>query len=418
MALAATAVAAALVTGCSNGNGGSAGSSGAGGSKTIEVWDQEQSAKDVAAAYQPVISAFEAAHPGVKVKIQTFPFQQYRDKMLVAMKGGTGPDVMALDEVWTPEFAAAGLIQPLDKYISKSKTVQKDSFFPGAWASNVYQGKTWGVPLNFDVWEQMYYNADLFKQAGLDPDNPPKTWSEWLAAAAKLTKAPQQFGIAPIGCKDESSTVMTDSLLFSNGGKVLDGNKPAIGSAEAVAAYQQYKDLLKYAPNGTAGACEQDVVNQFTAGKVAMILDGSWQQDTMKSAARFDWRIAVPPAPDGKEFVGALGGWNLAVNAKSGNSDLAFQFIETLSEAKNETAVNSLIPALKSAGEAFVQTNRKQPQVILDTLSAGAPRPISPIYPQLSQVQMDALQQIIGGADPHSALTDANKKMADVIANQ
>jgi multiple sugar transport system substrate-binding protein len=264
----------------------------------------------------------------------------------------------------------------------------------------------------------MYYNADMFKAAGLDPDNPPATWTEWNAAAAKLTKAPNQFGISLIGCKDESSSVMTDSLLFSNGGQILEGSDDVtFNSPENVEAYQQYQTLLKYAPKGTSGACESDTVNQFTAGKAAMILDGSWQQDTLKSAVDFDWRIALPPAPDGKQFVGALGGWNLAVNKKSENADLAFEFIETLSQPKNQAAVNSLIPALKSAGEQFVKSNRKQPDVILEALDGGIPRPASPVYPQLSQVQQGALQAVIGGTDPQTALADAEGQMEDVIAN-
>jgi multiple sugar transport system substrate-binding protein len=413
------AVAAALLTVASLTAGcGGSGSSGDSGSKVITIWDQEQSAKNIAQGYKSVVQQFEKAHPGVTVKVQTFPFAQYRDKMLVAMKGGTGPDVMTLDQVWTPEFAAAGLIEPLDDRIDKSNKIKEADFFPGAWKSNEFSGKTWGVPLNFDVWEQMYYNADMFKAAGLNPDKPPATWTEWNAAAAKLTKAPNQFGVSLIGCKDESSSVMTDSLLFSNGGQILDGSdNVAFNSPENVDAYQQYQTLLKYAPKGTSGACEADAVNQFTAGKAAMILDGSWQQDTLKSAVDFDWRIALPPAPDGKQFVGALGGWNLAVNKKSENADLAFQFIETLSEAKNEAAVNSLIPALKSAGEQFVKANRKQPDVILKALDGGIPRPASPVYPQLSQVQQDALQAVIGGTDPQSALSDAEKQMKDVIAN-
>jgi multiple sugar transport system substrate-binding protein len=404
---------ASVVAGC---GGGSSDDGGSGGDQTITIWDQEQSAKDIAEGYSSVAEQFEKAHPGVTVKVETFPFAQYRDKMLVALKGGTGPDVMTLDQVWTPEFAAAGIIEPLDDMISSSDVIKEEDFFQGAWVSNQYDDQEWGVPLNFDVWEQMYYNADLFKAAGLDPDNPPQTWSEWTEAAAKLNQPPEAFGIGLIGCKDESSTVMTDSLLFSNGGQILDDSgEVSINSPENVAAYEQYQTLLQYAPNGTAGACEQDVVNQFTAGKVAMILDGSWQQDTMKTAAKFDWRIALPPAPDGREFVGALGGWNLAVNANSDNQDLAFELIETLSQPENQAAVNSLIPAQKSAGEKFVQENRQQPEVILEALAGGLPRPASPVYPQLSQVQQAALQEVIAGTDPQTALDDAAQEMQEVI---
>ena len=398
------------------GCGDDSGSEGSNGAQEITIWDMEQSAKDIPAGYQSVVKQFEKDHSGVTVKVETFPFEQYRDKMLVAMKGGTGPDVMTLDQVWTPEFAAAGVIQPLDDFIAESDVVKEEDFFEGAWLSNQYEDKAWGVPLNFDVWEQLYYNADMFRDAGLDPDSPPTTWEEWLEVASKLNSPPDRFGIGLIGCKEETSSVLTDSFIFSNGGNILDDSgQVAFNSPENVAAYEQYQALLEFAPNGTANACEQEVVNPFTAGKVAMMLGGSWQQDTLETAANFDWRIALPPAPAGKEFVGALGGWNLAVNAKSENPDLAFELIELLSQPENQMAVNSLTPALKTAGEQFVNENRKQPEVILEALAGGLPRPASPVYPQLSEVQQGALQEIIGGAEVQPTLDDAADEMQQII---
>lgn len=396
---------------CAGGGGSTAGADGT----TLEIWDMQQSSKDINEAYAPLIAEFEAANPGSTVKVTAFPYEQYRDKVLVAMKGGTGPDVLALDQVWMAEFAAGKLIQPLDDRLAASKDISADDFFAGAWASNEYNDETWGVPLNADVWEQMYYNADLFTAAGLDPDKPPTTWEEWTAAAKALTKAPDQFGISMIGCKDEGSVVTTDSFIFSNGGSIITDGKASFDSPETIAALTQYNDLLQFAPTGSAGTCEQDAVGRFTAGKAAMLLAGSWQQDTMKSSADFDWRIAVPPAPAGKSFVGALGGFNLAVNAKSASSDLAFKWIEFMSQPANQTAVNSLIPALKAPGEEFVKANRSQPEVVLETLSTGSPRPLSPVYPAVSQAQQDAVQAIIGGEPVASAVATANDAITTAL---
>ena len=74
---------------------------------TIEVWDQQQSLTD-----------FQKANPTITVKVTTFPYAQYRDKLLAAVQGGGAPDIMALDEIWTPEFGASGTIQPLDDMIA------------------------------------------------------------------------------------------------------------------------------------------------------------------------------------------------------------------------------------------------------------------------------------------------------------
>lgn len=382
---------------------------------TLEIWDMQQSSKDINEAYAPLVDAFEADNPGAKVKVTSFPYEQYRDKVLVAMKGGTGPDVLALDQVWMAEFAAAKLISPLDEQLAKSKTINSDDFYAGAWDSNKYNDQIWGVPLNADVWEQMYYNADLFAAAGLDPDSPPTTWDEWTAAAETLTTAGDQFGISMIGCKDEGAIVTTNSFIFSNGGSIIEDGASSFNSPENVEALSQYSELLKFAPTGSAGTCEQDAVGRFTSGKAAMLLAGSWQQDTMKSAADFDWRIAVPPAPEGKSFVGALGGFNLGVNAKTKSSDLAFKWVEFMSQPENQVAVNSLIPALKASGEDFAMANRVQPEVVLETLLNGSPRPLSPVYPAVSKAQQDAVQAIIAGEPVEQAVAKAHDVINEAL---
>lgn len=397
------------LTACSSGSSGSD-------SETLQVWDLQQSGKDINESYAPIIEAFEEANPGVNVELTVIPYEQYLNKALLALNGSSGPDVLSLDQIWMAQLAAAGQISPLDEQIQASSTIEANDFFAGAWESNVYDDATYGVPLSADVWEQLYFNADLFEEAGLDPDNPPTTWEEWNSALEKLTDpSTDQAGISLIGCKNEGSVVVTNSLMFSNGGSVITDGASSYDSAENVAALEQYATLASFAPTGVAATCEQDAVSRFTAGKAAMLLDGSWQQDTMKTSANFDWRIAVPPVPEGETFIGTLGGFNLGISAKATNSDLAFKWIEHLTTPENQVAVNSLIPALKTAGADFVAENRQQPDVVLETLENGGTRPATPVYPQISKAQQDTVQAILGGEDVAKALAQGSKAIDAAI---
>lgn len=387
--------------------------------ETLQVWDLQQSGKDINESYAPIIKSFEEANPGINVELTVLPYEQYLNKALLALNGSSGPDVLSLDQIWMAQLAAAGQISPLDDQITASSTIKADDFFPGAWDSNIYDDKTYGIPLNADVWEQLYYNADLLTAAGLDPDAPPTTWEEWNSALEKLTDpSTDQAGISLIGCKNEGSVVITNSLMFSNGGSVITDNASTYDSPENKAALEQYAKLASFAPTGVAATCEQDAVSRFTAGKAAMLLSGSWQQDTMKTAANFDWRIAIPPTPAGETFVGALGGFNLGVSANAKNPDLAFKWIEYLTTPENQEAVNSLIPALKSAGADFVNANRQQPEVVLETLENGTTRPATPTYPQVSQAQQDVVQAILGGEAVSKALTDGSKAIDAAVSAQ
>ena len=191
-----------------------------------------------------------------------------------SLSGGTGPDVMSLDEIWTPEFAAAGVIEP-PRWIDRGVLGgQAEIFFSGAWDTNIWQDQVWGVPLNFDVWEQLYYNADMFTAAGLDPDNPPKTWDEWLAAAEQLTSPPQQFGIGLIGIKGEAGGRAPPPLDVL---ERRDGHRRGRPGGTRFAGESRNLTFFERSPGslrGIANVGEPEAVSAFTAGQVAMLLTG------------------------------------------------------------------------------------------------------------------------------------------------
>ena len=114
--------------------------------------------------------------------------------------------------------------------------------------------------------------------------------------------------------------------------------------------------------------------------------------------------------------VGALGGWNYAISQSSEAPDAAFKLIEYLSTNKDvQMTINSLTPALKAAGEEFTKQKRKQPDVILETLNSGRPRPISPVYPQVSSAEQDMVQAIWSGTSVEDALATAQQAIEDLV---
>jgi multiple sugar transport system substrate-binding protein len=387
--------------------------------KTIEFWDMQQSDLDILAAQEAALAAFEAANPDIKVNVTVFPYPEYRDKLLIAVQGGKAPDISTLDQIWTSEFAAAGSIIPVDDYISASDIVKEELFFPGAWASNVYKGKTYGVPLNNDVWEELYYNKDLFKAAGLDPEKPPTTWDELLEMSRKLNDPPNIYGIALMGGKGEFTICTIDSFIYSNGGYILDPatGKVVFNSPEVIEALKFYKSLEEFAPPGTVNRDEAEAVNLFTAGKAAMALLGSWQQDTIRQRAPdMSWGVAMVPVPEGKTFHGTLGGWSLSIYEQSEHKDAAWKYIEFLAGKDVQKAVSSLIPARLDAGKEFIEEKREGPDVIFNTVNSGYPRPISPVYPRISDIQTTMMQAIWTGTPVEEAVAKAAEAIEEIVA--
>lgn len=384
---------------------------------TIEVWDMQQSDKNILEAQQKAIAQFEKENPGIKVKVTVFPIAEYQNKLLIAAQGGAPPDISTLDQIWMAQWAASDFIIPLDDYL-KTSVLKREDFFPGAWDSNVWGGKVWGIPLNNDVWQELYYNKDMFKAAGLDPEKPPADWDEWLEYAKKLNKPPDQYAIAIMGTWEWIVCIM-NSFIHSNGGDILnpEGTKAVINSPEAVEALTLLKELGNYAPPGTEARTEAEAVPLFTSGKVAMILVGSWQQDTFKGFPDLNWGVAMTPAPKGKIFRGTLGGWNLSIYKASKHPDAAWKYVEFLGANKEvQKTVNSLIPARLDAAKEFIAELRVGGDILFETINNGLPRPLSKVYFDVRDAQAEMMAEIWAGADVQAAADKAAIVIDEALA--
>ncbi len=322
------------------------------------------------------------------------------------MQAGNAPDVSTVDQIWQAAFAAAGAIAPLDD-VAKNAGVTADTFFPGAWASANYDGKLWGIPFNVDVWQFSFYNADLLEAAGVDPASI-ATFEGLKAAGEKLTDAANgKFGIGLFAHKGEDTVVVMDSFIFSNGGKVLnDDGSCALTSDEAVGALAYLQSLAPYAPAGMANASSGDMRELFLNGSLAIEYWPALEQPTLQGS-NLNWDFVNGTAPEGKTPIGTYGGWNLVMFANSPNQEAAWKFIQFLTREDVNGKVVDLIPANVKAAEAFLNENRKGPERIMEQLNNAAPRPLSPRYLEVSDIQVTLAQDVFAGMDPKEAATKA-----------
>lgn len=392
--------------------------------KTLTYWGMKQAEVRLIEAQEAALVDFEKMHPDIKVKITVFPYEAYRDKLLVSVAAGAPPEISVVDQIWNPEFAAAKFIVPLDNYIAKSD-VSKALYFPGAWDSAVYKDKVYGIPFDVGVWALTYYNRDMFREAGLDPNKPPIYWNDLLEYGKRLTRDTtgdgeiDQWGIAAYAAKDESVICTTDAFIFSNGGSILskDFSRCVLGDKASVDALKFYKSLDQIGPAGAVTRTAEDAFKLFTAGKVAMHLYGEWGQDTVNARAPdMDWAMGLLPKPRDGKSIGTLGGWNMVIYEKSKYKDEAWEFIKYWTSKKINVKVASLTPANKESADIFLSLKRKFPKIIFQQLIPAYPRPICPVYPQISDVQREAIQYIfLGTKSVKKALDDAAKRIDEII---
>jgi ABC-type glycerol-3-phosphate transport system substrate-binding protein len=373
---------------------------------TLKFWDNQQTESGLSQYQQEAVKRFEAENPNIKVEVTTIPYPEYQQRLLTAVQGGNAPDVSTLDQIWVAAFAKAGAIMPLDEQ-AKATGVSAGTFFKGAWESANYDGKLWGIPFNVDVWSFSFVNNALLKEAGVEPASM-VSFDGLKAAAEKLTDASKgRFGIGLFGHKGEDTVVVMNSFIFSNGGKVLDeSGKCGFTSAESVAALSYLQSLVPYAPQGILNAASGDMRELFLNGSLALEFWPALEQPTLQKS-KLDWDFVVGHAPEGKTPIGTYGGWNLAIYESSPNKEAAWKFIQFMTREDVNGAVVDLIPANVKAAKVFLEANRKGADRIMAHLENAYPRPLSPRYLEVSDIQVTLAQDVYSGMDPKAAAEKA-----------
>jgi ABC-type glycerol-3-phosphate transport system substrate-binding protein len=374
---------------------------------TITFWDNQQALSGLSQYQQAAVDLFEQTHPNIKVDVVTIPYPEYQDKLTIAVRGGTPPDVSTVDQIWNYGFATGNAIIPLDDYVAASDTVKEENFFPGAWASAAFEDQVWGIPFNIDVWQFTFYNKALLDAAGVDPQTL-VTWDGLKAAGEKLTDAANgKYGIGLFAHLGEDTVVVMNSFVYSNGGSVLhDDGTCALDEPEAVEALNYLVSLLPYAPEGAANNDSNAMRELFMNGSLATEWWPALEQPSLFSSD-LDWDFVNGTAPEGKTPVGTLGGWNLVIYDKSQHKDEAWQFIEFMTSPEINGQVVQLIPANIEAATKFLQDTRKGPDRILEQLTNARPRPLSPEYLQVSTIEQELMQALVTGTSVNDAVASA-----------
>ncbi|MEZ0112998.1 arabinogalactan oligomer/maltooligosaccharide transport system substrate-binding protein [Catenulispora sp. EB89] len=418
--IAAIAVLALAASACSSSkSGGSASGSAAKDPASVKgtvTWWDTSDATNEAPNYQPIIKAFEAKYPNIKVNYVNVPFSDAEDKFKTAAQSGSGaPDVLRADVGWTPAFAQLGYLQPLDG----TPALANDSdYMPGPYASDHYNGKIYGVPQVTDTLS-LLYNKDLLAKAGIT--TAPKTWDELKTDSLQI-KA--KTGVD--GTFLNAASYYLLPFIYGEGGDIIDASakKITVNDATALKAVGIAQDLVK------SGAAVTDVTKDgynnmqtaFKDGKVAMVVNGPWSTaDDLKGSAFSNAdNLGIATVPAGSVKAGApVGGHNLVVYAGSKNLDASYLFIAYLNDAQNQATIaakNNVLPTRTSAYSDPQVANNKILSAFEGPLKNAVGRPpVAGASDLFTPLDTD-YQAILGGQkSPQAALNDAATQFAQIL---
>jgi multiple sugar transport system substrate-binding protein len=299
---------------------------------TFSTWGSA----DEKAVNEEIIKVFEGKYPGTKVNLEYIP-SDYLAKIDTMFVGGDAPDVLYGHPHYFTGWAKQGLIKNLSSEFAQDKAFYDDPKF----AQNMYSSFQYrGIPvatINGHDTFLLYYNKNLFDEAGVAYPDDNWTWDDWLTAAKRLTNNEEG--------ENKRYAMKTGNILvyvYSFGGDVFDSmdnpTRVVFNSPETVEALKFVQDAIwvhKVVP-------EYGTSDSFDTGRVAMDIDGSWSPSGRRHITDFKWDMANIPVYRDKPRRTAAYFAGYAVNNASRNPDLAYAFAKFFQEDEGQTILSKL----------------------------------------------------------------------------
>lgn len=364
-----------------------------------------------------MIAAFETANPGISVKVETAPFDQYFTKLQTLIAGGTAPDVFELNYENFVSYASKGVLADLTP-LAAAEPGFTERFYPRAYAAFSQGGKQYGLPQSFSN-VVLFYNKDLFDAAGVDYPSPDWTWEDELAAAQKLTDA--EAGVwgsySPVQFWEFYKTAAQSGCSVLGEGGEVTINQP--GCVESLSWMVDKINTHKIAPSDAdmAGVSDGDL---FKQGKIAMLRTGIWMFGAFQDAP-FAWDIALEPGNTQKAhhfFANAV-----AVSASSTKQEAAWEWAQFFTSSPSAAALRVEasweLPALNDQAlfDAWLaQTPPESREVVFQALDSLVTPPVIEQQAQMQDAVNALLEEAkLGQITPQAALDQAKAEIEALI---
>ncbi len=327
-------------------------------------------------------------------------------------------DVFNIDVVWPAQFSTQGWTLDLS---SKWPASDRANYLPGPIKSCTYNGAVVAAPMRTDL-GVLYYRKDIVS-------TPPTTFNE-LTSAAKSGLSKAKIGYAWQGIQGEALVCDFVEVLAGYGGSVLDptnAKKVVVNSPEAVAALTEMVGWVgTVSPVSITTYAEEACRQAFQNGDAALMRNWPYAyalgNDATKSkvAGKFDI-TSIPYGGSNTTGHSCVGGWNMAINAYSKNTDAAWSFMKYVlgSTAQKILAITgSYTPALNSVySDSEVQTKQPLFTKLAPILQNSLPRPVSPVYTDLSNlIQVNVHQALTKQVSPAAALSSLQSQLQALVS--
>lgn len=344
---------------------GSESETGSDGPVTI-TWAMWGSPEEIA-THQAVADAFMEEHPDIRIEIYSEPWGDYFTKIQTLWASGDAsavPDVLFLSPI--QGYASQGVLENLDPFIEASG-YNLDDYWPSLLEFATYEGSIYGFPRDIGL-EVLYYNRDMFDEAGLSYPDDTWTWDNLLEAADALTIVEESGRVARYGLAMESGKYLL--WVNQNNGSILDDmrnpSRCTLADPEAVEAIQYFAEMMEnnYAMRPDGLSQSGGDAGAFSEGQVAMIIQNSSRVPVFNNS-EMNYDVSVVPVPEGGQRAASAGGASWTMSALSDSKDEAWTFLQWLQSTDGGqriyTESGEILPALQSTAKSDAFLNLGEP---------------------------------------------------------
>ena len=392
---------------------------------TEDVWNKSLS---------EAMATFQEQYPNIKVVMEPISYGEKETKYTVESEAGRAPDVFHVHAFSLPMFFGKGYAKDLTPFIEKEGAGFLDAWYSLPLELMQHDGKVHAMPGDY-MTMVLFYNTEMFKAAGLDPDKPPKTWDEFLEYAKKLTLDTDgdgrvdQWGFGTVGAKSPGFSLRFGPFIWGFGGDYLtpDMKQSVLDSPEAKEAFAFFVELYtkyKVVPPGLTAMNPQEVRTQLAQKKVAMILGSGWTPPIVDKINpdlnAFEVLKAVPAPMKSKQATAIwLSSWVMSPNTK--HPEEAWELMKFITSKDIELkwfVDNRVTSSRKDVSDVAPEIlNDKFASVLASQLPYGMVEPQIKQWPEIMDVFTTSLQEaIVGMKTPEDALAEAHERINAILA--
>jgi multiple sugar transport system substrate-binding protein len=386
--------------------------------QTLEVALWSDAVED---ALEVSIAEFEEANPNVDVRVTITPFGDYWTRMRTSLGGGSGPDVFWMNGPNLYQYVNNGLIENLQPYIEDTESFNVDDYYETVVDLYTHEGDLYAAPYFLDS-VALFYNKDIFDEAGVDYPNENWTWEDIEQHGLELTNPEEgTFGYAAYTAISQEGYY---NIIHQAGGEIISEDRTSSGfdKPETKEAFHFLDSLIEQgiSPN-TQSQIETVPRDLFLSGRMAMLPAVSTNSALLLEGLGDS--LGVTHLPQGKERASIVHGIGWAMNPNTNDKDLAFDLIESLTNEDGNRAIAESgysIPAYMDMSETWVESLPSLDlQVFIDAQEYGVVYPISENTSEWQSVETEEIQNaFLQDQSIDDALDRIAEKMNEILAEE